>query len=184
MTDELKNNIIDFQLGRLSKEDFMSVLPFDTKNRTVELRTLIDGIIKSKISEDVQLGLTLLWLLEENNEFTDVLHKLILEPWHGRYEDIIHDLQKRKDSTSIPIIKIAIQQKYDSLESSGTGTGQFISQCGYALYSIGTEDAVNCITELSISDDEIIRNEMLYQLKRLSNHPDTENTEVTKRWWT
>ena len=183
MTEELKQNIIDFQLGKLSREALLSILPNDNEAKSKELRKIIDNVIISKISNDVELGLTLLWLVEENNEFTDLIHRLILEPWHTRYEDLIHDLQCRKDNSSVPIIKKAIQQKFAFLESYETGTGQFISQCGYALYSIGTDDAIRAITVLSNSDNVMIKREMNYQLKRHEKYPDTENTDKTPRWW-
>ena len=184
MTEELKQNIIDFQLGKLSREVLLSKLPNDTESKSKELRKIIENIIVTKNSKDIELGITLLWLVEENNEFTDLIHRLILEPWHTKYEDLIHDLQSRKENSSVPIIKKAIQQKYDFLESYETGSGQFISQCGYALFSIGTNDAIRAITDLSNSDNEMIKREMRYQLKRLEKHPDTENTDKTPRWWT
>lgn len=184
MTEELKQYIIDFQLGKLPRELLLSKLPNDNQTKSKEIRKIIENIIDSKNSEDLELGITLLWIVEENNEFTDLIHRIILEPWHTRYEDLIHDLQSRKENSSVPIIKKAIQQKFDFLESYETGTGQFISQCGYALYSIGTIDAIRVITELSNSDNDMIKREMCYQLKRLEKHPDTENTEKTPRWWT
>ncbi|MEH0154083.1 hypothetical protein V6R21_08025 [Limibacter armeniacum] len=184
MTEELRQNIIDFQLGKLSKEELTLRLPFNMEKKHENLEILIDGVIESKDSEGVEFGLTLIWLLEENKEFTDLIHKIILQPWHSRYEDLIHDIQRRKENTSVPIIKEVIQQKFDFLESYETGTGQFISQCGYALFSIGTDDAINTITELSNSDNEMIKREMNYQLKRLAKNPDTEDSDKTPRWWT
>jgi hypothetical protein len=184
MREELKQDIIDFNLGKLSKVVLLAKLPTDSGIRSKELRKIIEEAIATKNSEDVELGITLLWLVEEKNEFTDLVHKLILETWHTRYEDLIHDLQDRKEDSSVPIIKKAIQQKYDFLESYETGMGQFISQCGYALFSIGTHEAISAITDLSNSNNEMIKREMHYQLKSLANHPDAENTEKTPRWWT
>jgi len=184
MTEELRQNIIDFRLGKLSKNELTTRLPFDVEKKHENLKILIDGIIESKDSEDVELGLTLIRLLEVNKEFTDLIHKIIVQPWHSRYEELIHDIQKRKENKSVPIIKEVIQYKFDFLESYETGTGQFISQCGYALFSIGTDDAINTITELSNSDNEMIKREMNYQLKRLAKNPDSEDTCKTPRWWT
>jgi len=186
MTEELKQNILDFELRKISKEELLLKLPFSQENNSIELRNIITNIIDSKIGKDVEFGLTLLWLLEENNEFTDLLHKLILEPWHSRYEDIIHDLQERKDSSSVPVIKIAVQQKYEYLESYGTGTRQFISQCGHALKSIGTKEAIEVIKDLAEnSDDELIKTVMKYRLeKTIGSEENTKQiTAKKKRWW-
>lgn len=184
MTPELKDLILDFELRNISKEEFISKLPFDLSQKLSIINDIFYQIISLKKNDDVESGLTLLWALEEKNEFIGILHKLLIEPWHTRYEDIIHDLQKRKDPESIPFIKEAIQIKYASLESHGTGTGQFISQCGYALYAIGTKEAYRTIEELSKSTDELIKVEMEYQLKRITGNKNTENTKITKRWWT
>lgn len=184
MTDELKQHIIDYELGKLTKEELFLQLPIETEAKSELVRNFMESILASKASEEVETGLTLIWELEENNEYIDFLHRLLLAPWHSRYEDIIHDLQRRKQNSSVPIIKEAIQKTYEYLESYGTGSGQFISQCGYALTSIGTADAVQVLTELSHSDNEILSREMKYQLKRRSNHPDTGDTAKTPRWWT
>ena len=113
MTENLRQAISDFDFQKITKEELLSRLPFSIEDKSRALRQMIHEIILSKNGSDVEYGLTLLWLLEENNEFTDLLHVLILEPWHSRYEDIIHSLQGRKDPTSVPIIKIAIQNKYE-----------------------------------------------------------------------
>jgi hypothetical protein len=184
MTDKLKQDILDFELQKITKDELLSRLPFSIENKSEELRRIINDIINSRIGSNVEYGLTLLWLLEENNEYTDLLHSLIIEPWHSRYEDIIHSLQYRKDPTSVPIIKIAIQQKYDYLESYGTGTGQFISQCGHALKSIGTKEAIETIKDLAEnSDDPIIKVEMMYRLNKIISQDNVTKTEKIKRWW-
>ncbi|MNJ91820.1 hypothetical protein D3C87_94750 [compost metagenome] len=168
MNTPLKQAILHFELRKITKEELLAGLPFSIENKSVELRRIIDDVIRTKDVEGIEFALTLLGLLEENDEFTDLLHQLILEPWHTRYEDIIHDLQARKDPASIPVIKIAIQQKYDYLESYGTGTGQFISQCGHALWSIGTPEAIEVIEELAEnSADPLIRDAMSYRMDKI-----------------
>jgi HEAT repeat protein len=184
MTDKLKQDILDFELQKITKDELLSRLPFSIENKSEELRRIINDVINSRIGSNVEYGLTLLWLLEDKNEYTDLLHSLIIEPWHSRYEDIIHSLQHRKDPTSVPIIKIAIQQKYDYLESYGTGTGQFISQCGHALKSIGTKEAIETIKDLADnSDDPIIKTEMKYRLNKIFSQDNVNKTEKVKRWW-
>lgn len=76
-------------------------------------------------------------------------------------------LQERKDPGSVPFIRTTMQQKYPYLEAYGTGTRQLINQCGWALYSIGTAEAIKAIRELSTSDDPVLRDEMCYRLSRI-----------------
>ncbi len=168
MTEKLKQDILDFELQKITKEELISRLPFSIEKKSFEIRKIIEDIITNRKSDEVEYGLTLLWLLEDKNEFIDLIHILILEPWHTRYEDIIHDLQQRKEPSSVDVIKIAIQQKYDYLESYGTGTGQFISQCGHALRSIGTIEAIQTIKDLAEnSTDEDVRIAMKYRLDKI-----------------
>lgn len=184
MTEKLKQDCLEFYLQKITKQELFSRVPFSLENKSEELRLIIKDIINSKIGSNVEYGLTLLWLIEEKHEFTDLLHSLILEPWHSQYEDIIHSLQERRDPTSVPIIKIAIQNKYDYLESYGTGTGQFISQCGYALTSIGTKEAIETIKDFAQnSNDPVIKAEMKYQLGRIFPSDSSTKTEKRKRWW-
>lgn len=184
MTEKIKQDILDFELQKITKEELLSRLPFSLQDKSKGLRQIINDIINSKTGSEVEYGLTLLWLLEENYEFTDLLHVLILEPWHSRYEDIIHSLQERKDPTSIPIIRAAIHNKYEYLESYGTGTGQFISQCGHALKSIGTKEAIEAIKDLAENSiNQVVKAEMKYRLDKIISLDNSTKAEKIKRWW-
>jgi hypothetical protein len=135
-------------------------------------RLFINEIIDAKDAEDLEYGLEILFFFEENNNMIDLIHTIILEPWHREYEELIHSLQNRKSPSSIPIIKEAMQQKYPYLESYGTGTRQFINQSGHALASIGTPQAIDTIVALSKSTDPVIKDEMLYRISRLEGKND------------
>ena len=69
-------------------------------------------------------------------------------------------------------MKEAIQKKFKFLESYETGTRQFINQCGHALKSIGTDEAINVIKELAKSEDPIIKDEMLYRISQIEGRND------------
>ncbi len=169
MTEQLRKDLSDFELQRISGGELRSRLPFPMENKSKELRKIMDEVIAFKKGEDVAQALTLLWLLEENHEFTDLLHQLILESWHTRYEEIIHSLQERKDPSSVPVIREAIQKKYEYLESYGTGTAQFISQCGHALKSIGTPEALEVIKDLAEhSNDPLVKAAMRYRWEKIN----------------
>lgn len=169
MTEQLRKDLSDFELQRISGGELRSRLPFPMENKSKELRKIMDEVIAFKKGEDVAQALTLLWLLEVDHEFTDLLHQLILESWHTRYEEIIHSLQERKDPSSVPVIREAIQKKYEYLESYGTGTAQFISQCGHALKSIGTPEALEVIKDLAEhSNDPLVKAAMRYRWEKIN----------------
>jgi hypothetical protein len=174
MQEDLKELILQYQRQKISNEEFISKLSFDRTHKDSFIRNIFKDIIQSKNAESVDYGLTLLWILEKDDEFIDIVHQLILESWHGQYENIAHELQRRSNKLSIPFLKLAMQKKYDFLESYGSGTRQFINQCGHALRSIGTEDALDVIKELSKSNDPVLRDEMLYRISKIEGSNDYE----------
>lgn len=150
---------------------FWAITPKKIEKDPVDIDVYFQEIIQRQDAGGVEEALPLLANSEKNDEFIGILHKLILAHWHSRHEDIIHDLQRRKNSASIPYIKQAIQTKYEYLESYG-GTRQFINQCGHALASIGNEEAIELIKELVKSNDPILKDEMLYRISKIENRND------------
>jgi hypothetical protein len=154
-----------------------SALPAHLENENLksenpkDLDIYFQELIKNKDADGVEDGLPLLFELK-NDKYIHLLHQLIMEQWHYRHEDIIHDIQSRKNPASIKFIKQAIQTKFTYLEAYETGTRQFINQCGHALASIGTDEAIELIIELSKSNDPILKDEMLYRISRIENRND------------
>ncbi|MGG9964219.1 hypothetical protein [Ferruginibacter sp. SUN106] len=174
MQQDLKNLISECWRGKISREEIISKIATNKSQQSALVRNIFDDIIVSKNSGEVEYWLTLLLIFEENDEFIDLVHQLILEPWHTQYENIAHNLQRRANVKSIPFIKKAMQNKYKHLESYGTGTRQFINQCGHALRQIGTKEAVDVIYELSNADDPVLKDEMLYRISRIEGRDDYE----------
>lgn len=97
-------------------------------------------------------------------------HTLLTEPWHSMYEDMVHMLQEYEDPSSIPVLKQTMQMRFPYPESYGTGTRQLINQCGHALWSINTKEALDVIYELANSNDPILRDEMLYRISQIETN--------------
>lgn len=134
----------------------------------------LSKILENKNADEVEDLMTHAYSYENDTEIIEIIHQLITEPWHRSYEEMAHYLQSKKKPASIEPLKIAMQNKYESLESYGTGTRQFINKCGHALSSIGTIEAINTIRKLTESDDPIIRDEMQYRLSRIENRNNYE----------
>ncbi|MGO4290370.1 hypothetical protein [Chitinophaga sp. RAB17] len=167
MTDALRAVVQQWLDEEISQNEFLALLPPGLQHDPNVLNALFQDILKQQLLTDVVYFLLILCKVEKENEHTSLLNQLMLEPWHCSYEDIVHMLQQRKDPESIPYIRTAMQQKYPCLEAYGTGTRQLINQCGWALYSIGTDEAITTIRELSASDDPVLRDEMCYRLSRV-----------------
>jgi len=167
MNNKIESIVKRYWKKEIDKEEFVRQIQLKIGNKKEDVENLFERIIRNRNADELEYGLVILYAIEENNDMIDIIHKLLLEPWHREYEELTHDLQKRKRPESIPFLKQAIQNKYEYLESYGTGTRQLINQCGHALKSIGTEEAINSIRELSKSDDPIIKDEMLYRVSRI-----------------
>jgi hypothetical protein len=179
MNETIRYLSVQFQKREISKDEFINKLPLDLKTDSFKLRGLFMSIMDDRSSEDLIRALTIMWLLKKEGEQLDILNRLLIESWHTRHEDIIHEIQKRKKSSSVPYIKEAMQKQYDYLKSYGTGLRQFINQCGHALVSIGTKEALDVIYELAESKSPILRDEMLYRISRIEHTNDyTRNYEL------
>lgn len=143
-------------------------------NKSTKSLIPLSQILENKNADEVEDLMTYTYSNETDDKIIKIIHQLITEPWHRSYEEMAHYLQSKKKPESVEPIKRAMQKRYDYLESYGTGTRQFINQCGHALWSIGTNEAINSIRELTKSDDPIIRDEMLYRLSRIENRNNYE----------
>ena len=174
MTKKIEGIIEKYWNSEIDKNEFVQQIQFGIGHRKEDVKNLFAQIIQNKNADDVEYGLAILYAVEEENEMIDIIHQLMVEPWHRAYEELAHDLQSRKRPESIPFLKQAIQSKYAYPASYGTGTRQLINQCGHALKSIGTIEALNVVRELTQSEDPIVRDEMLYRLSRIEGRNDYE----------
>jgi 2-polyprenyl-6-methoxyphenol hydroxylase-like FAD-dependent oxidoreductase len=125
-----------------------------------------------KNNSDLEDALTIFWVIDSNDDVLDILNELLLQNWHTRHEEIIHSIQKISSPKSIRYIKEAMQINFQYLEDYGTGLRQFINQCGHALLSIGTKEAIELIYELSESKNQILKDEMLYRINKMNGKDD------------
>lgn len=186
MIEKIKQIFNENKSGRYSKPEIEAQLPFSIESKYEIGRKIIKDIITSKNSADMDFCLLFHWVIDEDDDCIDLLHEMLLETWHEKYHAIIKDLQWRQHPSSVSFIKIAMQQKFDYLESYSTGTGQFINQCGHALDSIGTEEAIAAIRNLAEnSEDPIVKVEMVYRLSKMfpEEYAHLDENEELPRWF-
>ncbi|MFB9080020.1 hypothetical protein ACFFLS_09015 [Flavobacterium procerum] len=183
MIEKLRQDFAEYSKRKIrNKNELLELLPFPIESKNEIGRKIIKDIIASKNSDDMDFCLLLLWVVDEEDDCIDLLHEIFLEPWHTKHDDIIHNLQWREHPSSVPTIKIAMQQKFPFLEACSR-TGPFINQCGHALKSIGTEEAIEAIKDLAEnSEDPIVKAEMIYRLSKIfpENYPEDEDLP---RWY-
>jgi len=178
MNETIRILSTQFQLQEISKEEFIDRLPIDLKTNPLKLKELFLLTMDARNSEGLESALTVMWALGMEHEQVDLLNRLLLEPWHTRHEDIIHEIQRQKNPDSIPYIREAMQKRYGYLVEYGTGVRQFINQCGHALVSIGTREALEVVYDLSSSQDPVLQDEMLYRISRIEGTRYDRNDEL------
>jgi len=113
------------------------------------------------------------YLIDENDfskdcvVFVEILCQLLEENWHIKHEDIALILQEAKDARAIEALYNTAQKKLDYLDYDDTC--QLSRKCIWALWQIGTEEAVEKIKLLAESNDKVIGNYAIKQLNRVKN---------------
>lgn len=126
-----------------------------------------DLLIEARNNKDPDLledGITLIFIFKEVKHPVKELNELLLESWHYRHEDIASLLQDAKSPTSIDALNKAVMTKFDYLDFDDSYA--LAVKCVWALGEIGTPEAMDKLTKLSKSDNKIIRDNAINQLKR------------------
>ncbi|WMT16742.1 HEAT repeat domain-containing protein [Serratia fonticola] len=155
-------------------EDFFSQkIPMDEVKERFSLEGksqyefIYDLLIEARDNKDPDLledGITLIFIFKEENYPINELNELLLESWHYRHEDIASLLQDAKSPTSIDALNKAVMTKFGYLDFDDSYA--LAVKCIWALGEIGTPEAMDKLTKLSKSDNKIIRDNAINQLKR------------------
>lgn len=126
-----------------------------------------DLLIEARDNKDpdfLEDGITLIFIFKEMKYPVKELNELLLESWHYRHEDIASLLQDAKSPTSIDALNKAVMTKFGYLDFDDSYA--LAVKCIWALGEIGTPEAMDKLTKLSKSDNKIIRDNAINQLKR------------------
>lgn len=123
-------------------------------------------ILQEKSSKIMPYIITIGHWTTKQSSFLSFVHAAILATWNGRQEEMAHYLQGQKNPKSIPVLKKDILTQYPLLIDRGDDR-MLINQCGHALWSIGTKEAITVIRELAQSTNPLIKKEMSYRLGRI-----------------
>jgi hypothetical protein len=167
MNHQERKLLIDWQSGKISKEDFLASFSVDIRNDKNYVISEVEKAIEANETEEIELAINLIWLSDNEAEFIDLLHKLLLNPNHRSHQYILKSLQDLKKPKSVTFIKKALETNFDYIPYTGSDSYGIAKWFSWALASIGTDEAIDLIKEYSHSEDEGIREEMLYRLKRI-----------------
>ena len=93
--------------------------------------------------------------------------ELLLRLDHRQHEEIVGNLQASRDSYAIPFLRKAIELKPRLKHLEYDDYGSYYKKCLWALQAIGTKEAVEVIAECARSEDEVLREQAAYRLRRI-----------------
>jgi hypothetical protein len=132
-----------------------------------ELESKIKNAIKNKDKEELDSAILEILLAKNYSDHLDVLNELLLVPFHYHHQEITRVLQDIKSPSSVPYIRKVFETGFDYLDYNFSGFGAIAKWFSWALYSIGTTEAIDLMKEYANSADEEIRQEMRYRLNKL-----------------
>jgi HEAT repeat protein len=133
-----------------------------------ELESRFSGLSNPiAVPQDIQLAIDEIKQVNNYNDFNDILNKLLLNPNHKSHQYVARLLQTIASPTSVPYVKKVLESGFDYLDYTCSESGVIAKWFSWILASIGTDEAIALMKEYSMSDDEGIRDEMLYRLNKI-----------------
>lgn len=166
--DEFQIKILDqYYSGRISKDKFLHLFGRDIENIDFTKKEL-ENAITSKNEEKIDRAISLIWFHENQENFINELNLLLLNSNHRSHQLITKIIQDLANPISIPFIRKVLESNFDYLEYTCSEHEVIAKWFSWALFSIGTKEAINLIEEFSKSEDEGIRKEMVYRLNKVN----------------
>jgi len=104
---------------------------------------------------------------KNGSSYIEILCQLLKEEWHIKHEDIVSILEDIKDPKAIDILYDIAQRKFNYYIRDEKYP--LARRCIWALWKIGTEEAIYKIKLLSKFDDEDVQKYAVKQLDRLKD---------------
>jgi hypothetical protein len=168
ITEIEKKLILDLATGRISKEAFFKEYPVDLSTNVNYALALFENAHKEKDNDLLEYALLLngyVDITKNRNTYIEIWRQLLREEWHTQHEHLVDILSYYKDPKDIDLFyEIALTKfdyrDYDDSESLAV-------KCIWTLGNIGTEGAKVKLELLAKSDNKIIKDNAVQQLKRL-----------------
>lgn len=166
MTEKQIQILDEYYTGKIRRIEFLQ--EFGKELEDIEfIKRELKQSIETKNIENIERSICLIWVYENHEQFIDQLNVLLVERNHKSHQAVTKAIQNLGNPKSLPFIKKAIESNFDYLEYTFSDSGVIAKWFSWALFSIGTEEAINLIKEYTKSEDEGIRNEMVYRLSKV-----------------
>jgi len=156
--EEQRRRLHEWSLRRISKERLLEAFPDDFKRDPESIEGHLHAAIEAKSAKYLSDSFRLagIFCYQPSTAF---LTDLLPEDWHSLHEDIMIELESRRDPSTTAAIAAVAERTF-----SWDFNFAFNRKCTWALYRIGTEEAFEVLERLADSDNEAIRG---FAMKRL-----------------
>jgi hypothetical protein len=132
------------------------------------IKQAISAIKKAiKTNSGLDEAIDLIYQTGNDAQFTDILNTLLINPNHHRHQFVTKCIQTNKSPSSVPYIQQVLEKGFDDFAYTCSESGVVAKWFSWALFAIGTKEAIDLIRKYAQSDDVGIREEMVYRLSKL-----------------
>ncbi|NOS91207.1 MAG: hypothetical protein HOP30_04755 [Cyclobacteriaceae bacterium] len=167
MTNAERELVTKVNSGQLTIEQFNQQFPADIKKSKDYVINEIRSAIDNGNVDDLELAISLIWIAGVDKQCVDILNELLINPNHRSHQLVTKTIQELKSPSSVPFIRQMLQSNFEYLAYTGSDSDAIAKWFSWALYSIGTSDAIELMNEYSNSSDEGVRKEMAYRLSKV-----------------
>lgn len=132
-----------------------------------EIEFKIRKAIQDKNQEELDSAIDDILDKTDCSNYVDILNELLLVPFHYKHQYIARAIQDLKTPSSVPYIRKILESEFKGIPYNGSDSYGMAKWFSWALYEIGTKEAIDLMKEFANSTDEGIRYEMNYRLNKL-----------------
>ena len=119
--------------------------------------------------EELDIAVSELLQSENISNHVDLLNELLLVTFHRQHQYVARAIQDLKTPSSVSFIDKVLESKFEGIPYTGSESNSMAKWFSWALYCIGTGEAIEVIRKHANSKDEGIREEMQYRLDRVNS---------------
>jgi HEAT repeat protein len=166
MDEQEKKLIMQLAMNRISRDQFIACYPIDLIEDPNYFPRELESAFDSKDKDAVEYVLLVAGHLGKIDPCLPSLRRLLPEEWHNQHEVIIDILASVKDPSDADLFCSALSTVYPYIDGVEDFMVPIWVKCIWALGSLGTPEARECLSEALESPYEGVRDAAARQFER------------------